>query len=230
MSVSMSLDKNEMYSQILYPKLMNSCNTDFFTRFDYQFISLKDTDGQMAKIGKKSAKLIIILLITTGKIILAVTIITPLVLIAVSFYQNKENNDCNKDFIRKSIALVKASEAHMSLGNVKMAVGYQSDQSKMELINVCSNAHSLRNTIRSFQDRSTLHHNLIVAAEAWRDLVIKKASENTNCISFDKNEFFEYAVQSLVAQGHADQANINSVNANLSLTEDLTVSTRICHR
>ncbi len=238
MSLDIDPDKQKIYSQLLYPKPKSSYNSDFFTRFDHQFIGLKKTyhsnDRVAAKIVKIFAKSVIIILLTTVKAILFVTVITPLVLAFVSVHQNRDITSANKDLKSKALAFVKASEAHMSFGNVKMAATELSNQSAIISVNDPTDPQALRNTIQSCQDIAALHYNLIVTAKAWREIILDKCTLLTNMNTAFKEEkgisnmeFIKYAVQDLLAQGCSFSKNINDTNAYLAMVDSLSVSTTI---
>ncbi len=219
-------ERQQMCHEILYPEPKKSYNSRFFG-CGYHLTDIKETysgsDKKIVKIFKIFAKLFAMLLVNSLKLVIAVTIITPLVFTFVSIYQNRKITTGNKDLNRKAIAFVKASEAHMSLGNVQHAVEEQSNQSQVMNGYDTTNRHALKNTIQYCHDRAILHHNLIVTAKAWGDVVKNKANKTWQ--GFDKNEFFEYAAKTLSDKGSPQHLNINSVNATLALTEDLIVST-----
>ncbi len=231
MSSTINSDTQQMYHEILYPEPKKSYNSRFFG-CGYHLTDIKETysksDKRIVKIFKIFAKLFAMLLVNSLKLVIAVTIITPLVFTFVSIYQKRKITTGNKDLNRKAIALVKASEAHMSLGNVQHAVEEQSVQSEVMDGYDTTHCYALKNTIQYCQDRAILHHNLIVTAKAWGDVVKKRLADSPEKEGqghFAKTEFIEYAVKTLSDQGLPKNLNINSVNATLALTEDLTVST-----
>ncbi len=236
MSSTIPPDAQHMYHKMLYPEPKKSYNSRFFG-CGYHLTDIKETysgsDKKIVKIFKIFAKLFAMLLVNSLKLVLAVTIITPLVFTFVSIYQNRKITTGNKDLNRKAIAFVKASEAHMSLGNVKYAVEEQSNQSQVMNGYDTTNRHALKNTIQYCHDKTILHHNLIVTAKAWGDVVNERLANQPDISPLDrgdrspfvKNEFFEYAAKTLSDKGSPQHLNINSVNATLALTEDLIVST-----
>ncbi len=231
MSFKISSEKQTFYNEILRPTPKSSFTYKFFTTLDHKCIDVKKTyrgtEKTVVKIFKISIKIFVLLLLNSVKLVLFITIITPLAFEAVSVYQNRKVTTGNKDLKRKAIAFVKASEAHFSLGTVQTAVAELSNQSEVMNINDPTTLHALRDTIRSFHDRSTLHHNLIVTSKEWRDVVRARSNEQNSQHSFDANEFFEYAVTTLSDQGCRESIYINQANARLALKEDLTVSTKV---
>ncbi len=227
MTIEQSLAKQTLYSEILNPTPKISYNYQFFTTLHYTFTDIKETysgsDKKIVKIFKIFAKLCVMLLVGSIKLLIAVTIITPLVFEAVSIYKNRKITTGNKDLKRKAIAFVKASEAHQSLGNVTTAVKELSNQCDVMTIDDPTKRHALRNITHFYQDKARIHYNLMVTAQSWGDIV-KARSESLLCNDqlFDKKEFFEYAVKTLIAQGHINRMNINQMNATLSLRKDLT--------
>ncbi len=133
---------------------------------------------------------------------------------------------------RKAIAFVKASEAHFSLGTVQTAVKELSNQSEVMNIHEPTNLHALRDTIHLCQYKATLHHNLMVTAKEWSDVVMNRYNNSSgkkevSYHMFDINGFIKYAVTTLSDQGCSEKMNINQTNANLALSSDLTVSTQV---
>ncbi len=147
---------------------------------------------------------------------------------AASAYQNRKITSANKDLKKKTIAFVKASEAHMSFGSLETAINNQSYQSEIIRIADHSKPQAIKNAIQSFQDKTALHHHLIVRARAWRKIVVQKSmSVERVWPEFSSDLFYEYAVKTLTDQGCSDKMNINTTNANLSLITELIVSTRL---
>ncbi len=217
---------NPTNSQILYPTPKKSYNSDFFMILDHECINLKgtyysDTDSTAAKIVKIFAKSIIIIFISAVKIILVVTLITPIVLASLSAYHNREITSGNKNLNRKALAFVKASEAHMSLGNVLTAVDEQSNQSNIIEVNNYAKVNMVKNRVKLIQDKAKIHQNLIDAATAWGHIIREKARILNGYLFFNREEFLTYAVQSLVDKGHPTRTNINYINATHALSDNL---------
>ncbi len=238
MSSQISSDKQVLYHQILYPTQKSSYNSKFFLECGYKFSDItktySGTEKKVVKIFKVFAILFAMLLVNLVKLVVAVTIITPLVFTFVNLYQNRNITAGNKDLNRKAIALVKASEEHLSLGHVTTALEELSSQSQVIQIKGHTNPQALKNTVHNCHDKATLHHNLIVTARAWKDVVesrLLRSSfyEDNNRVSsqFDKNEFIEYAVKTLSYQGHPEIMNMNAVNARIALTDGLIVRTDV---
>ncbi len=236
MSSTIHSNQQTFYNEILRPIPKSSCTYKFFTTLDHKCIDVKKTyrgtEKTVVKIFKISIKIFVLLLLNSVKLVLFITIITPLAFEAVSVYQNRKVTTGNKDLKRKAIAFVKASEAHFSLGTVQTAVAELSNQSEVMNINDPTTLHALRDTIHLCHDKATLHHNLIVTSNEWRDVVRSRsegfiAKKEDSQAHFDANEFFEYAVTTLSDQGCLERMYINQTNARLALKEDLTVSTKV---
>ncbi len=227
------IDNQALYSEVLHPTPKKSYNSKFFKTLDYEFIDLKgtcnSTDDSLLYTDKKVRtvflifiKLVAIISLTAIKAVLVLTIITPLVLEIVSVYQNRKITANNKDLKRKAIAFVKASEAHISLGNAKDAYNALMHQDKVMNIKDSTNPNALRNSIKCYQDQATLHYNLVVTSKEWGDIIKNRSNvgnEEGNVL-FDQHEFFKYATQTLVNQGHTDKMNMNQINAEIVLWAD----------
>ncbi len=251
MSFKISSEKQAFYNEILRPTPQSSFTYKFFTTLDHKCIDVKKTyrgtEKTVVKIFKISIKIFALLLLNSVKLVLFITIITPLAFEAVSVCQNREITAGNKDLKRRAIALVKASEAYMFLGNVQTAVEEQSNQSQVIDTQDHTTPQAFRNTIHVCQEKARLHHNLMVTAQEWGDIVKDRVGtrpgnrmssdsldqQDVAQHTFDKNEFFAYAVTTLSAQGRSDSMKINALNAlnalsaYLALTDNLAVLTQL---
>ncbi len=226
---TVTVNQLEAYKLLLYPRGSASYHIDFFTTFDYYFIDVigsynKDTDGTweggiIVKVIEIFIKCIFIALFTVVKVILFVTVITPLVLKIFSMYHNRSATAASHDFEKKAVAFVKASEAYSSFGCLEDAVNDQANQNKHLLID-CSQKNAVTSGVKTDQLIDEINQNLLDSNHALRTLVQDRASHlAANAGRKIRLDFFKFVVQDLESKGSRSIVGMNSINAKYAMFE-----------
>ncbi len=201
-------------------------HVDFFTTFDHSIINLKGayyrkTDdtwmgGTTVKVVEVFTKCIITLLITSVKIILFVSIITPLVLKGISVYQNRKSYFAIQDLKKLAIAYSKAAEKYYPIGFICNSEQYDS------LGNLVETHHEQesQSKIETDQGSGITYQDVIDASNKWADCLQNKAitlPESTT--GAELLNFFQVELQNLVFIGTPDQIQWHQDTAGVAAAE-----------
>ncbi len=229
MNITQGIPDNQLerYQLILHPKLGKSYLIPFLTTLDHDFIGLKETysrgcdgtwTGIALKVVKIFSKFIVTVIVVVVKFTLTVTVITPLVLLGISRYQNRKIINSNQYFEKTAVAFMKASEAHISLGNL-ITADEQTRTITVLPINY-SQKNAVKTNVKTAQIKAKIHQELLDTSYAWSALIQDKSRHlDTSTNKEERVNFFKCAVQDIVLRGAPSKFNINVTNARIAFAE-----------